>query len=91
MSKEELNKILALRKKLHEYNYEYYVNSRSLISDFEFDRKLKELEKLENENPEFDDPMSPTKRVGSDITTEFSQIKHKFFSSSFMFLLNRYI
>ena len=62
MSKEALNKILALRKKLHEYNYEYYVDSRSLISDYEFDQLLKELELLEDKFPAYSDENSPTKR-----------------------------
>nr|MBD3623124.1 NAD-dependent DNA ligase LigA [Sunxiuqinia sp.] len=48
------------------------------ISDFDFDMKLKELEKLEQDHPEFQDPNSPTQRVGSDINQEFSQVKHRY-------------
>ncbi len=68
--------IEALRKELEEYNYQYYVLSNPAISDYEFDMKLKELEKLEVENPAFFDPNSPTQRVGSDINQEFIQVKH---------------
>jgi DNA ligase (NAD+) len=73
-----LRKIEALRKELDRYNYHYYVKAQSLISDPEFDQQLKELEALEKAHPEFDDPMSPTKRVGSDITSEFQQVKHQY-------------
>lgn len=72
------SKIETLRKELDHYNYLYYVKAEPVISDIEFDQKLKELEALEKEHPEFDDPMSPTKRVGSDITSEFQQVKHKY-------------
>ncbi|MEL7587700.1 MAG: NAD-dependent DNA ligase LigA [Prolixibacteraceae bacterium] len=68
--------IESLRKELEEYNYQYYVLSNPTISDYEFDMKLKELEKLERENPAFFDPNSPTQRVGSDINQEFIQVKH---------------
>ena len=71
-------KIETLRKELNEHNYNYYVISQPLISDYEFDMKLKELESLEDENPEFFDPNSPTQRVGSDINQEFVQVKHQY-------------
>lgn len=71
-------KIEQLRKELDRYNYLYYVKAQPVISDFEFDQKLKELEALEKAHPEYDDPMSPTQRVGSDITSEFQQVKHKY-------------
>ena len=73
-----LSKIEMLRKELDHHNYLYYVKAEPVISDFEFDQKLKELEALEKAHPEFDDPMSPTKRVGSDITSEFKQVKHRY-------------
>ncbi|MCF8360447.1 MAG: NAD-dependent DNA ligase LigA [Prolixibacteraceae bacterium] len=73
-----LEKINALRKELDRHNYLYYVKSEPEISDYEFDQKLKELEALEKQFPQFDDPMSPTKRVGNDITSEFVQVKHKY-------------
>jgi DNA ligase (NAD+) len=69
-------RVESLRKELEEYNYQYYVLSNPTVSDYEFDMKLKELEKLEVENPAFFDPNSPTQRVGSDINQEFIQVKH---------------
>jgi DNA ligase (NAD+) len=71
-------KIKQLRNELEEHNYNYYVLSNPEISDFDFDMKLKELEKLEQEHPEFQDPNSPIHRVGSDINQEFSQVKHQY-------------
>ncbi|KAB1061996.1 NAD-dependent DNA ligase LigA [Salibacter halophilus] len=71
-------KIKALREDLQRYNHEYYIKNDPSISDQEFDMKMKELEKLEEENPEFDDPNSPTKRVGGDITKEFNTIEHDY-------------
>jgi DNA ligase (NAD+) len=71
-------RIDELRSALDQHNYNYYVKAQPSISDFEFDQKLKELEVLEKEFPEFDDPNSPTKRVGSDITSEFQQVVHKY-------------
>ena len=70
--------IEELRGKLDHYNYLYYVKAQPEITDFDFDQKLKELEALEKEHPEFDDPNSPTRRVGSDITSEFQQVVHKY-------------
>ena len=68
--------ILALREQLNNYNYHYYVLSQPLVSDFEFDKLLAELQRLEEENPQFFDPNSPTQRVGSDINQDFTQVKH---------------
>ncbi len=68
--------IQNLRDELNRHNYNYYVLNAPEISDFEFDCKLKELEKLEQDNPEFDDPLSPTHRVGSDLTKGFEQQAH---------------
>lgn len=70
--------ILELRKELREHNHRYYVLSEPSISDFEFDQKLAYLQKLEDENPEFYDDNSPTKRVGGDITKNFPTVKHKY-------------
>ncbi|MCB0479079.1 MAG: NAD-dependent DNA ligase LigA [Crocinitomicaceae bacterium] len=70
-------KIAALSEELEQHNYNYYVLSNPTISDFEFDQKLKELEALEKQYPQFADPNSPTKRVGGDITKNFQTIKHK--------------
>ena len=71
------DKINALRKELQQHNYQYYVLDQATISDFEFDMKLKELEKLEEEHPEFFDPNSPTQRVGGQITKNFQTVTHK--------------
>ncbi|MFS4457086.1 NAD-dependent DNA ligase LigA [Maribacter sp. 2304DJ31-5] len=69
--------INALRDELREHNYNYYVLDSPTISDFEFDMKLKELQKLEGEHPEFYDANSPTLRVGGMITKNFETIVHE--------------
>lgn len=74
---EALKKIETLRTELEEHNYNYYVLNQPVISDFDFDMKLKELEKLELEFPAFADPNSPTQRVGSDLSSDFKQVEHK--------------
>lgn len=71
-------RIESLRKELDEHNYRYYVLSAPEISDFEFDMKMRELDQLEKEHPEFSDPTSPTQRVGSDRNVEFVQVKHRY-------------
>ncbi|WP_397445657.1 NAD-dependent DNA ligase LigA [Polaribacter sp. R77954] len=70
-------RIELLRNELNQHNYNYYVLDDTTISDFEFDIKLKELEKLEQENPEYFDANSPTQRVGGTITKNFETIVHK--------------
>lgn len=79
---EALKKIVTLRNELDEHNHNYYVLNQPVISDYEFDMQLKELEKLEAEFPEFSDPNSPTRRVGSDISKEFEQVEHRYFMLS---------
>ncbi|MEG2063681.1 MAG: NAD-dependent DNA ligase LigA [Alistipes sp.] len=71
-------KIEELRRQLNYHNRKYYVENAPEIEDFEFDRMMRELLDLEQAHPEFSDPNSPTARVGSDITTEFISIKHRF-------------
>lgn len=71
-------RILELRNQLHEHNHRYYVLNAPVISDYEFDMLLKELQRLEAEHPEMYDATSPTLRVGSDITKEFKQVTHKY-------------
>ena len=71
-------RILALREELNQHNYNYYVLDNPSISDFEFDIKLKELKKLEDENPIFFDINSPTQRVGGMITKNFATVQHEF-------------
>ena len=79
MTKNEIkSKILQLREFLNSCNYKYYVLSQPDISDYEYDLKMAELQKLEDENPEFADPNSPTQRVGSDTNVEFEQVTHKY-------------
>ncbi len=79
MTKENIQKrIEELRHQLEEHNYNYYVLSQPTIGDYEFDLLLKELEKLEAENPEFFDASSPTQRVGSDLNKEFGQVRHQY-------------
>jgi DNA ligase (NAD+) len=73
-----LDSIKLLRDELNLHNYNYYVLDNPTISDFEFDQKLKQLQELENQNPEFFDESSPTQRVGGAITKNFETLKHKF-------------
>jgi len=70
-------KIQSLRNELNTHNHNYYVLDDASISDFDFDVKLKELEKLEEENPTFFDANSPTQRVGGEVTKNFETITHK--------------
>lgn len=69
-------RIADLRDQINRHNHSYYVDNNPTISDYEFDMLLKELEALEKEFPEYDDPLSPTHRVGSDISTGFEQTPH---------------
>ena len=78
MSDNISQKIEDLRAELHQHNYNYYQNDHATISDREFDLKLKELQDLEKEHPEFFDPNSPTLRVGGEITKNFPTIQHQF-------------
>lgn len=71
-------KIKALREELHHHNYLYYVLDKPEISDYEFDQKLKELQKLEEEHPEFYDENSPTLRVGGAVTKNFATVVHEY-------------
>jgi DNA ligase (NAD+) len=69
--------IQLLRNELNAHNYNYYVLDKATISDFDFDIKLKKLEKLEKENPSFFDSNSPSQRVGGTVTKNFETITHK--------------
>lgn len=64
-------RIEHLRTELNRHNHNYYVLNAPEISDKEFDMMLKELEALETAHPEYGDPLSPTQRVGSDLTKGF--------------------
>ena len=72
----EQERIKQLRDELNRHNYNYYVLNRPEISDRKFDMLMHELEDLEKRHPEMDDPLSPTRRVGSDLTKGFVQIPH---------------
>lgn len=71
---QEINR---LRDYLNYHNHRYYVLNAPEISDKDFDMAMKELERLEKENPEFADPLSPTQRVGSDLTKGFEHVVHE--------------
>src|SRR5690606_16620471 len=71
-------KINDLRKELHHHNHNYYVLDNPVISDYDFDIKLKELQELEERHPEFFDPNSPTQRVGGGITKNFETVTHDY-------------
>lgn len=75
---DEKERILQLRRELHEHNYKYYVLNQPEISDQEFDFMMHELQDLEAKHPELADPNSPTQRVGSDLNHEFKQVTHKY-------------
>ncbi|MEZ3564367.1 MAG: NAD-dependent DNA ligase LigA [Duncaniella sp.] len=69
-------RIGELRDQLNRHNRLYYVENNPEISDREYDMLMKELEALELENPQLDDPLSPSRRVGSDLTNGFTQVVH---------------
>lgn len=67
-----------LATELDRLNYEYYMNDRSLVSDEEFDRMMRELQDMERQYPELASPLSPTKRVGGEVNKSFRQVEHRF-------------
>lgn len=69
-------KIEILREELRNHNHRYYVLDDPIITDYEFDQKLKELQELETNYPQFHDPNSPTLRVGGEVTKNFNTITH---------------
>ena len=73
-----LDTIKNLRDELNQHNYNYYVLDKPTISDFEFDQKLKHLQDLEAQHPEFFDENSPTQRVGGMVTKNFETVKHEY-------------
>lgn len=79
MQREEAEKrIIKLTEELNAYNHAYYIEDQSLISDYEFDMKLEELQELEEKFPELADENSPSKRVGGEIIKSFKTIKHRY-------------
>ena len=75
---DERQRILQLRKELHDHNYKYYVLNQPEITDQQFDFMMHELQDLEARHPELADPNSPTQRVGSDLGHDFQQVAHKY-------------
>ena len=75
---EAKERIKKLRKEIEEHNYKYYVLAQPSISDFEYDSLMNELIQLEEEFPDLKDEHSPSRRVGSDINKEFTQVKHRY-------------
>lgn len=73
-----LEKIQTLREELNQHNYNYYVLDAPSISDYEFDQKLKALQELEKQYPQYNDPNSPSVRVGGQITKNFPTVTHEF-------------
>ena len=71
-------RIAQLRGELHRHNHNYYVLNMPEISDYEFDSLMRELQELEMQHPELYDPTSPTMRVGSDLSNEFTQVAHRY-------------
>lgn len=74
----EKDRILQLRRELHEHNHRYYVLNQPTISDQDFDLLLHELQELEAKHPEMYDDNSPTQRVGNDINQQFNQVEHRY-------------
>ncbi len=74
----EITRMRELETLLEHYNYQYYVENSPEVSDYEFDRLLRELQDLEAKHPSDADPNSPTRRVGSDLTSEFESVEHRY-------------
>ena len=74
----EQERILQLRRELHQHNYRYYVLNQPIISDQQFDFMMHELQDLEAKHPELYDANSPSQRVGSDLSQEFRQVEHRY-------------
>ena len=75
---DEKERIMQLRRELHEHNHRYYVLNQPTISDQDFDFLMHELQDLEARHPELYDANSPTQRVGSDLSQEFRQVEHRY-------------
>jgi len=75
---EAKSRIDQLINELNRHNYNYYVLSSPEITDYEYDMLMKELIELEHQYPEFNNPNSPSQRVGNDINQEFTQVSHKY-------------
>jgi DNA ligase (NAD+) len=75
---EAKKRIAALSEEIERHNYKYYVESRPVISDYEFDMLLEELAALEKKYPDLASPESPTRRIGGEVTKEFPSVKHRY-------------
>lgn len=76
--REAATRILELSKQIHHYNFQYYQNSVSQVSDYDFDMLLEELNRLEEQFPTLRLPNSPTQRVGGTVTKSFKTVSHKY-------------
>lgn len=74
----DIQRMRELEQYLEQCNYQYYIENNPTISDFEFDALLRELQDLEAKYPDEADPNSPTRRVGSDLTSEFESVEHRY-------------
>lgn len=75
---QDTRRIQELTEQLEYHSHKYYVENAPEISDFDFDAMLRELQELEQKHPDLASPNSPTKRVGSDLTSEFTSAEHRF-------------
>ena len=72
------DEVMRLRQQINRHNYEYYVLNKPVISDVQFDKLLERLAAIEREHPQWDDPASPTHRVGSDLSADFVTVRHRY-------------
>lgn len=77
-AKAAIARVKKLREEINFHNHLYYVESRTEITDFDFDQLMNELIALENTYPELADENSPSKRVGGDITKKLETVKHQY-------------
>lgn len=76
-SEETRRRVEELRRKIEYYARKYHTEDVSLISDYEYDMMFDELKRLEEENPELYDPLSPTSRVGGEVLEKFEKVRHE--------------
>ncbi len=77
MTQSPENQILILRQAINHYNSSYYTHDEAIITDAEYDRKFRQLRKLETENPALISPDSPTQKVGGAVLTAFKKVEHE--------------
>ena len=76
-NEQDVKRIEQLRDELNRHNYNYYVLNQPVISDQDYDHMMRQLQDLEKAHPECFDPLSPTQRVGSDLSQGFKQVVHE--------------